>query len=107
MGLVLLALVWGLALAGLLFKLLSPHRFHPAATSLYLAMGWLGVLFADPMSAALPIGGLLLIAAGGLAYTIGVLFYGWHSLQYSHAIWHVFVLVGSICHYAAVVLYVL
>jgi hemolysin III len=70
-------------------------------------MGWLGVLFADPMSAALPIGGLLLIAAGGLAYTLGVVFYGWHSLRYSHAIWHVFVLVGSICHYAAVVLYVL
>lgn len=61
------------------------------------------MLFADPMRAALPVGGLLLIVAGGLAYTIGVLFYGWHSLRYSHAIWHV----GSICHYAAVVLYVL
>ena len=70
-------------------------------------MGWLGVLFADPMRAALPVGGLLLIVAGGLAYTVGVLFYGWHSLRYSHAIWHAFVLVGSICHYAAVVLYVL
>ena len=102
-----LALVWGLALAGLLFKLLSTHRFHPAATTLYLLMGWLGVLFADPMRAALPVGGLLLIVAGGLAYTVGVLFYGWHSLRYSHAIWHVFVLVGSICHYTAVVLYVL
>ena len=102
-----LALVWGLALVGLLFKLFSRHRFHPAATGLYLAMGWLGVLFVDPMSAALPIGGLLLIAVGGLAYTVGVVFYGWHSLRYSHAIWHVFVLVGSICHYAAVVLYVL
>lgn len=102
-----LALVWGIALAGLLFKLFSTHRFHPAATTLYLLMGWLGVLFADPMSAALPLGGLLLIVAGGLAYTIGVLFYGWHSLRYSHAIWHVFVLVGSACHYAAVVLYVL
>jgi len=106
-GWTVLALVWGLALAGLLFKLFSTHRFHPAATSLYLAMGWLGVLFADPMSAALPIGGLLLVAAGGLAYTGGVVFYGWHSLRYSHAIWHVFVLVGSACHYAAVVLYVL
>ena len=65
------------------------------------------MLFADPMRAALPVGGLLLIVAGGLAYTVGVLFYGWHSLRYSHAIWHVFVLVGSICHYAAVMLYVL
>jgi hemolysin III len=106
-GWTLLALIWGLALAGLLFKLFSTHRFHPAATSLYLIMGWLGILFADPMSAALPAGALLLIVAGGLAYTVGVVFYGWHSLRYSHAIWHVFVLVGSICHFAAVALYVL
>jgi hemolysin III len=106
-GWTLLALIWGLALAGLLFKLFSKHRFHPAATSLYLIMGWLGILFADPMSAALPAGALLLIVAGGLAYTVGVVFYGWHSLRYSHAIWHVFVLVGSICHYIAVALYVL
>lgn len=106
-GWTVLAVVWGIALAGLLFKLFSSHRFHPAATSLYLLMGWLGVLFVDPMSAALPAGGLLLVATGGLAYTIGVVFYGWHSLRYSHAIWHVFVLVGSICHYVAVVLYVL
>jgi len=106
-GWTLLALVWGLALVGLLFKLFSKHRFHPAATSLYLIMGWLGILFADPMSAALPAGAILLIVAGGLAYTAGVVFYGWHSLRYSHAIWHVFVLVGSICHYAAVALYVL
>ncbi|MFB6229608.1 MAG: hemolysin III family protein [Salinibacter sp.] len=106
-GWTVLALAWGFALVGLLFKLLSEHRFHPAATSLYLLMGWFGVLLADPMRAALPIGALLLVAAGGLAYTIGTLFYGWHSLRYSHAIWHVFVLVGSACHYAAVVLYVL
>ena len=106
-GWTLLALIWGLAIVGLLFKLFSKHRFHPAATSLYLAMGWFGVLFADPMSAALPAGALLLIVAGGLAYTVGVIFFGWHSLRYSHAIWHVFVLVGSICHFIAVALYVL
>lgn len=106
-GWTVLALVWGLALVGLLFKLFSKHRFHPAATSLYLLMGWMGVLFADPMRAALPMGAILLIGAGGGAYTFGVLFYGWHSLRYSHAIWHVFVLVGSICHYFAIALYVL
>ena len=106
-GWTVLGVVWGLAIAGLLFKLFSKHRFHPAATSLYLIMGWLGILLADPMSAALPLGALLLIGAGGLAYTVGVIFYGWHSLRYSHAIWHVFVLVGSICHYIAVAMYVL
>jgi hemolysin III len=106
-GWTVLGIVWGLAIAGLLFKLFSSHRFHPAATSLYLLMGWLGVLLADPMSSALPAGALMLITAGGLAYTSGVIFFGWHSLPYSHAIWHVFVLVGSICHYIAVALYVL
>lgn len=106
-GWTVLALVWGFAIAGLLFKLFSSHRFHPAATSLYLLMGWIGILFADPMSQALPTGALMFIAAGGIAYTVGVVFYGWHSLRYSHAIWHVFVLVGSICHYIAVAMYVL
>ncbi len=106
-GWTVLAGVWGIAIAGLLFKLFSAHRFHPAATSLYLIMGWFGILLADPMSSALPTGALLLIAAGGLAYTSGIVFYGWHSLPYSHAIWHVFVLVGSICHYIAVAFYVL
>lgn len=103
-GWTVLALVWGFAVGGLLFKLFSAHRFHPAATTLYLLMGWLGVLFANPVSAALPTGALLLIVAGGLAYTAGVVFYGWHSLRYSHAIWHGFVLGGSACHYAAVVM---
>jgi hemolysin III len=106
-GWTVLTLIWGFALAGLLFKLFSKHRFHPAATSLYLLMGWVGVLLADPVSAALPVGALLLIVAGGVAYTAGVIFFGWHSLRYSHAIWHLFVLVGSICHYIAVALYVL
>lgn len=106
-GWTVLALVWTFAIGGLLFKLFSVHRFHPAATSLYLLMGWMGVLFAHPVSVALPTGALLLIVAGGLAYTVGVVFYGWHSLRYSHAIWHLFVLGGSACHYAAIVLYVL
>jgi hemolysin III len=70
-------------------------------------MGWLGVLLIEPMYEVLPIGALLWLVAGGLAYTIGIVFYGWHSLRYSHAIWHVFVLAGSVFHYIAVVLYVL
>lgn len=104
-GWTLLAIVWCLALAGLLFKMLSSYRFHWGATTLYLAMGWLSVLFVEPMLAAVPIGALYLLVAGGLAYTVGVIFYGWHSLPYSHAIWHLFVLAGSACHYFAVALY--
>lgn len=105
-GWTILTLVWGIAIAGLLFKLFSRHRFHWAATTIYLLMGWVSVLFIDPVWAALPAGALGLLAAGGLAYTAGVVFYGWHSLPYSHAVWHVFVLVGSVLHYLAVVWYV-
>jgi len=106
-GWTLLAIVWGLAIVGLLFKLFSQHRFHWSATTLYLAMGWISVFFMEPMAAAIPFGGLVLLVAGGLAYTAGVVFYGWHSLPYSHAIWHVFVLAGSVFHYLAVAFYVL
>ena len=106
-GWTLLALVWGIALTGLVFKLVSTYRFHWSATALYLLMGWLGVLFIEPVAAAIPLGALLLIAAGGLAYTVGVIFYGWRSLPYSHAVWHVFVILGSVLHYLAVLWYVL
>ncbi len=106
-GWTILTLVWGLAVAGLLFKLFSRHRFHWAATTIYLLMGWISVLFIDPVWAALPAGALGLLAAGGIAYTAGVIFYGWHSLPYSHAVWHIFVLMGSVLHYLAVVWYAL
>lgn len=102
----LLTVVWGIALVGLLFKLFSRQRFHWSTTALYLIMGWMGVLLINPMLEVLPLGALLWVVAGGLAYTIGVIFYGWHRLPYSHAIWHVFVLLGSIFHYIAVLLYV-
>ncbi len=102
-----LAIVWGIALVGLLFKAFSANRFHGWTAALYVAMGWLGVILIEPMYEVLPIGALLWLVAGGLAYTTGIIFYGWHSLPYSHAIWHVFVLAGSVFHYIAVVLYVL
>lgn len=105
-GWTLLALVWGVAVVGLLFKIFSRRRFHWSTTGLYLLMGWLSVLFIEPVLAAVPLGALLWIAVGGFAYTIGVVFYRWEALPYSHAIWHVFVLIGSISHYLAVLLYV-
>jgi hemolysin III len=106
-GWTLLAMVWGLAAFGLVFKLVASNRLHWVAVVLYLAMGWMGILFAKPLWMAAPAGALVLLAAGGLAYTVGVVFYAWRSLRYSHAIWHLFVLAGSACHYAAVVAYVL
>jgi len=106
-GWIVLSLVWGIAIVGLLFKIFSQRRFHWSATAIYLLMGWVSVLFIDPMLQAIPLGALLWLLAGGLAYTVGVIFFGWHGLPYSHAIWHVFVLVGSITHYCAVLFYVL
>jgi hemolysin III len=68
-------------------------------------MGWLMVLFVKPLVEALPLEGLLWLLAGGLSYTAGVVFFRWESLPYNHAIWHLFVLGGSLCHYVAVLFY--
>lgn len=103
----LFGVVWGCALVGILFKLLATHRYHNLATLLYLAAGWAGVLFAEPFLEALPAGSLPWIISGGLFYTVGVVFYLWERLPYGHAIWHLFVLAGSACHYFAVLYYVL
>jgi hemolysin III len=70
-------------------------------------MGWLAVIAAKPLLALVPLGGLLWILAGGLAYSAGVVFFAWRRLPYHHAVWHLFVLAGSACHYFAVLLYVL
>jgi hemolysin III len=69
-------------------------------------MGWSVIFVIKPVIAGLPVGGLVLLVAGGLAYTFGVIFYKWRSLPYSHAVWHGFVLVGAALHYFAVLLYV-
>ncbi len=106
-GWILFFLIWGLALSGIVYKLFSKRRFRAFSTVLYLGMGWLAVFYLGPMAAALPVPGLVLVVAGGLAYTLGVVFYAWHRLPYHHAIWHLFVLAGSACHFFAVVLYVL
>jgi hemolysin III len=101
-GWTMLGLAWGLALAGIVFKIFSNQRYKEAFTAFYLLMGWMGIAFAKPILAAVPAGATLLLLAGGLFYTGGVVFFLWRSLPYSHTIWHVFVLLGSICHYFAV-----
>ena len=98
----LFAVIWGLALAGILFKLRFTGRFNFFSTAAYIAMGWLGVIAARPMVAHVPANALIWLLAGGLTYNAGVIFYVYRRIPYSHAIWHVFVLAGSICHYLAV-----
>jgi hemolysin III len=104
-GFALFGVVWGLAAAGIALRLVLRTRPTALFVGLYLAMGWCVVVAAKPLLAAVAPGGLALLAAGGLAYTLGVVFYV-SKRPYHHAIWHAFVLAGSAFHYAAVLLYV-
>ena len=102
----LFGVVWGLALAGLLFKALGGLRFPHVSTVLYLAMGWVGVIAIHPLWVHMETSGLIWLAAGGLAYTLGVVFFVLdEKVHYSHFIWHLFVLTGTVCHFFAVLLY--
>lgn len=99
----LFGVLWGLALLGILFKIFFIGRFEVASTVFYLLMGWLAIIGIKPIIAAVPPTGVVLLIAGGLFYSVGVIFYAWRKLPYHHALWHLFVLGGSICHYFAVV----
>jgi hemolysin III len=106
-GVALFATVWSLAAVGIIVELTSLKRFRLATVALYLGMGWSGLTAAEPLFAQLATGGLWLLFGGGVAYTAGVPFYLWKSLPFSHAVWHGFVLLGSVLHFFAVLLYVL
>ncbi|MCM3536697.1 PAQR family membrane homeostasis protein TrhA [Priestia endophytica] len=106
-GWTLFVVVWGLAVAGIVFKIFFVKRFVLVSTLLYIAMGWLIVLAWDPLASSLAGPGLNLLVVGGVLYTIGSIFYVWRGFPYHHAIWHIFVLGGTITHYLAILLYVL
>ena len=106
-GWTLFGLVWGLSLLGILLKIFFTGHFKTVSTGLYVVTGWLVVIAIKPLLADVPLHGLLWVIAGGLLYTLGVVFYAWRKLPYNHAIWHVFVLGGSVCHYFAILFYVL
>ncbi|MBS1107716.1 MAG: hemolysin-like protein [Deltaproteobacteria bacterium] len=104
-GWTLCAVIWGLAALGILHKLLLGMRFPHLSTAFYLAMGWLAVVAIGPITNHVPSDGLAWLAAGGLLYTAGVVFYAWERLRYGHMVWHLFVLAGSACHFVAVLNY--
>ncbi|MEK6301769.1 MAG: hemolysin III family protein [Acidobacteriota bacterium] len=106
-GWLLFALVWSLCVFGIVFKLLFVNRLEVLSTILYVMMGWVCIIAVKPLLAAVPPGGIAWLLAGGLFYTAGVFFFATKRVPYSHAIWHVFVLAGSICHFFAVFFYVL
>ena len=105
-GWTLFGLVWAMAVAGIVFKIFATGRFAVVSTAAYVAMGWMGVVAFKPLIDALPISAIAWLVLGGLAYTAGTLFYH-RKMPYSHALWHVFVLLGSACHFVAIALYVL
>lgn len=100
----LLGMIWALAAIGVVFKLFFTGRFPRTSTVAYLAMGWLALIAIRQLFAHLPPKGLVLLFAGGLCYSVGVLFFAFdHKLRFNHAVWHLFVLAGSACHFFAVV----
>lgn len=103
----LLGIVWGLALLGILSRATNLQRREGISVAFYVAMGWVAVVAVKPILAAVPLGALVLLLIGGLAYTAGVIFYAWERLPYNHAVWHLFVLAGSTFQFLAVLLYVL
>lgn len=102
-GWTMLGLVWALATLGIFVKATRGTARHKKfAMALYLGMGWLALIFIRPLSLAVPLSVVLWLVAGGIAYTTGVLFYARKGVRYSHFVWHLFVLAGTGCHFAAV-----
>lgn len=104
-SLTMLGLEWGLAIAGVLLNSFWGLRYPRLSTWLYLAMGWLVLIAVNPLSLKMPVAGLWWLLAGGISYTAGVVFYEAKSIHYSHFIWHLFVMAGTVCHFCAVFWY--
>lgn len=103
-GITLFAGVWIVALFGAAAKLLLAAQWDRLAIGVYLALGWSGVATLQPLTATLASGALLLLAVGGILYSVGVIFFLWERLPYNNAVWHAFVLAGTACHFGAVAL---
>jgi hemolysin III len=100
------AVEWALAIAGVIFKSFAVGRFAVASALVYLFQGWFGVFATRYLALAIGWHGVLLLAAGGLAYTLGIVFFALDRLRYFHAAWHLFVLAGSLAHYFAILFYI-
>ncbi|MCJ7766271.1 MAG: hemolysin III family protein [Thiovulaceae bacterium] len=101
------ALVWSIAVIGITITFVYPGRSEKLSLFLYITMGWIIVIAIKPLLENMESGGLWLLLAGGFSYSVGVLFYVWEKLPFNHAIWHLFVLGGSILHFFMVLLYII
>ena len=104
LGWTIFGVIWACAIIGIFFKVFFTGRFKAVSLVSYLFMGWLCVVAVKPLYRELNTAGFVLFAAGGLCYTVGAVFYAWKSLKGSHAIWHMFVLAGSLCHFFSILL---
>lgn len=101
-GWILFGIIWALALTGAVIRSIYLHRFRKLMVAVYLLMGWMFVLSGKQMFASLPSASIWFLVLGGLSYSAGVIFYMWRKLPYSHGIWHLFVLAGSVLHFFAI-----
>lgn len=99
--------VWALTLAGVILKIYTTGQWRFVSTLAYIGMGWIVVLALKPLLESLPAAGLLWLLAGGCLYTLGTAFYLWRLMPFHHAVWHLFVLAGTVCHFICVLFYVM
>ncbi len=104
-GWILFGVVWGLAIVGVTLKSVGGIRYPRLSTMLYVGMGWVALVAIRPLWLYVPLAGWLWLIAGGLAYTGGIAFYAAERLRYGHLVWHVFVMMGTACHFVAVLWY--
>ena len=100
-------IVWGLTIMGIIFKVFFTGRLRLVSTLAYIGMGWIIVFAIKPLMATLPAAGLLWLLIGGLCYTLGAIFYLWRLMPFHHAVWHLCVLAGTLCHFFAVLFHVM
>ena len=101
-GWTLFGIIWGLAIVGAVIRSIYLHRFRKLMVAVYLLMGWMFVIAGKQVYLSLPTNSLIFLVLGGIAYSVGVFFYMWRKLPYSHGIWHLFVLAGSVLHFFAI-----
>ena len=100
-------IVWGLTAAGVILKIFTTGKLRFVSTLAYIGMGWIVIFAIKPLLECLPMAGMVWLALGGGLYTLGTVFYLWRLMPYHHAVWHLFVLAGTFCHFICVLFYVM
>lgn len=107
LGWTLFGIIWGIATLGIVFKIFFVKKFLVISTIFYLLMGWMALFAIKPIVLTLPIQGTLFLIGGGVLYSLGTIFYIWRGFKFHHAVWHLFVLGGTVLHFFLVIMYIL